>query len=528
MTLLDDQVDPRPARSAAADPSNRLRSLDTALTQHETQEAVRERTPGIPERRRGTASLSRRGWLVRRTLPVADVMGLALAFGVTMLLFPAGAEDHLGPAGEFLLFLGTLPAWVVVAKLHGLYDHDEERAEPTTVDDVVGIFQVVTLGTWLVFLATWLSAVVNPPPAKLMTFWAAAIVLMTAGRAAARAFTRRRRAYLQNAVIVGAGDVGQLIAHKLLQHPEYGINLVGFLDATPKPRREDLRHLALLGPPDRAAAIVRSFDIQRVIIAFSNDSHQDTVDLVRVLNDLDVQVDIVPRLFDVIGPGVLIHSVEGVPLVGVRPLRLSRSSRVLKRTADLVLSGVGLVLLAPLFLVIACWIKLDSPGPVFFRQIRAGYAGKSFSIRKFRTMVADADARKHEVSPLNMHAQHGRDAYMFKVPNDPRVTSVGRFLRRYSLDELPQLLNVFTGEMSLVGPRPLVLDEDKHVPDWARRRLDIRPGITGLWQVLGRSEIPFEEMTKLDYLYVTNWTLWRDAQLLFRTIPAVFRPRRAY
>jgi lipopolysaccharide/colanic/teichoic acid biosynthesis glycosyltransferase len=117
---------------------------------------------------------------------------------------------------------------------------------------------------------------------------------------------------------------------------------------------------------------------------------------------------------------------------------------------------------------------------------------------------------------------------MFKIPDDPRVTSVGRFLRRYSLDELPQLVNVFTGEMSLVGLRPLVLDEDKHVPEWARKRLDRRPGITGLWQVLGRSEIPFEEMTKLDYIYVTNWSLWRDLQLLFRTIPALFRPRRAY
>jgi len=517
MTLVDDPVDPSPDRSAA---SSRLTSVDAAHVRHESRE--------VPERQRRTASVSRRGWIVRRTLLAADVTGLALAFVVALLLFPAPAEDQIHPAGEFLLFLGTLPAWLAVAKLHGLYDHDAGRAEPTTVDDVVGIFQVVTLGTWLVFLATWLTSVVNPPPSKLMAFWAAAIVLMAAARAVARVFTRRRRAYSQNAVIVGAGHVGQLIARKLLQHPEYGIHLVGFLDAAPKQRRQDLRHLAVLGPPESAAAIVRSFDVERVIIAFSKNSHEDSLDLVRSLNDLDVQVDIVPRFFDVIGPGVLIHSVEGVPLVGVRPLRLSRSSRLVKRLTDVVLSGAALLVFAPVFLAIGCWIKLDSPGPVFFRQIRAGYAGRTFSIFKFRTMVVDADARKQELSPLNMHAQDGGAGCMFKIADDPRVTSVGRFLRRYSLDELPQLANVFRGEMSLVGPRPLVLDEDKHVPEWARKRLDLRPGITGLWQVLGRSEIPFEEMTKLDYLYVTNWTLWRDLQLLFRTIPAVFRPRGAY
>jgi exopolysaccharide biosynthesis polyprenyl glycosylphosphotransferase len=514
MTLVDD-LDPGPGRSAA---SNRLTSADAASARHESR----------AEQQRRTASVSRRRWIVRRALLAADVTGLALAFVVAVLLFPAAGADRIHPAGEFLLFLVTLPAWLAVAKLHGLYDHDAERAEPTTVDDVVGIFQVVTLGTWLVFLATWLTSLVNPPPSKLMAFWAAAIVLIAAARAAARVFTRRRRAYSQNAVIVGAGHVGQLVAHKLLQHPEYGINLVGFLDAAPTQRREGLRHLAVLGPPQSAEAIVRSFDVERVIIAFSKNSHEDTLHLVRSLNALDVQVDIVPRFFDVIGPGVLIHSVEGVPLVGVRPLRLSRSSRRVKRLTDVILSGAGLLLFAPVFLAIACWIKLDSPGPVFFRQIRAGYAGRTFSICKFRTMVADADARKQELSSLNMHAHHGGAGCMFKIPGDPRVTSVGRFLRRYSLDELPQLANVFRGDMSLVGPRPLVLDEDKHVPEWARKRLDLRPGITGLWQVLGRSDIPFEEMTKLDYLYVTNWTLWRDLQLLFRTIPAVFRPRGAY
>jgi lipopolysaccharide/colanic/teichoic acid biosynthesis glycosyltransferase len=195
----------------------------------------------------------------------------------------------------------------------------------------------------------------------------------------------------------------------------------------------------------------------------------------------------------------------------------------LKRTVDLALSAAALVGLAPAFALIALLIKLDSPGAVFFRQVRMGTGNRTFRIFKFRTMVADADERKAEVAHLNMHAGNGGDPRMFKIPDDPRITPVGRFLRRSSLDELPQLINVLKGEMSLVGPRPLILDEDRYVIDWARKRLDLKPGITGLWQSLGRSEIPFEEMVKLDYLYVTNWSLWNDCCLLLRTVPRVLQ-----
>jgi exopolysaccharide biosynthesis polyprenyl glycosylphosphotransferase len=329
-------------------------------------------------------------------------------------------------------------------------------------------------------------------------------------------------------VIVGAGDVGQLVARKLLHHREYGINLVGFIDVEPKERRGDLEHLTLLGAPERLPAIVRAFDVERVVIAFSNESHEDLLALIRSMKDLDVQVDIVPRLFEIVGPGVGIHTVEGLPLIGLPPLRLSRSSRLLKRAVDIVLSAIGLLALAPILGLIALRIKTSSPGPVFFRQTRVGIGDKTFQIYKFRTMGADADQRKHEVAHLNMHAQAGGDGRMFKVPDDPRTTQFGRFLRRYSLDELPQLLNVLKGEMSLVGPRPLIRDEDVQVAEWARKRLFLKPGMTGLWQVLGRSDIGFEEMTKLDYLYVINWSLGGDLRLILKTIPAIFRSRRAY
>jgi exopolysaccharide biosynthesis polyprenyl glycosylphosphotransferase len=516
--------------SASLNTVERAAVAESALLYDEIAATVDQRTHDILERRRRTAVVRRRGWLVRRMLLLADVVGLGLAFAIAQLIFASapGASDRVGEMLEVMVFLATLPVWIVVAKLHGLYDHDEERTDHSTADDMVGVFHLVTIGAWIVFAVGALTSAVKPEVPKLIFFWGLAIALVTLGRAVARAFCRRRLTYLQNTVIVGAGDVGQLIARKLLQHPEYGINLVGFVDANPRELRNGLAHSALLGPPARLPAIVRMFDIERVIFAFSQEPHERTLDLIRSLKDLDVQVDIVPRFFEIVGPGVGMHTVEGLALVGLPPLRLSRSSRLLKRTVDFVVAGAGLFFLLPLFAVIGFLIKRESPGPVFFRQVRMGAHDKTFRIYKFRTMVADADDRKQELAHLNMHAQNGNDPRMFKIPDDPRLTHVGRFLRRYALDELPQLINVIKGEMSLVGPRPLILDEDQHVTEWARKRLDLKPGATGLWQVLGASDIPFDEMTNLDYLYVTNWSLWGDLRVIFRTVPAVFRARRAY
>jgi lipopolysaccharide/colanic/teichoic acid biosynthesis glycosyltransferase len=194
---------------------------------------------------------------------------------------------------------------------------------------------------------------------------------------------------------------------------------------------------------------------------------------------------------------------------------------------DVTLSSLGLILLAPALALIALLIKLESPGPVLFRQLRMGFADKPFTMFKFRTMVADAEGRKQELAHLNEHALSG-DGRLFKIVDDPRTTRIGRVLRRFSLDEIPQLLNVVRGEMSLVGPRPLVLDEDRHVIEWARKRLALKPGITGLWQMLGRNEIPFAEMVGLDYTYVTTWSLFNDLKILLRTLPEIFRVRNGY
>jgi exopolysaccharide biosynthesis polyprenyl glycosylphosphotransferase len=501
----------------------RIEAPEDVVALAELRPVVGGRTIEILERRRRTGAVRRRGWLVRRLLLAADVVGLVAAFLLAELAvnYPSDA-GALESRVEILVFLLTIPGWIVIAKLYGLYDRDEERTDNSTTDDFGALFHMITVSAWLFWAFSRTTKVTDPTPTELMLFWLAAIVFVGLGRVVARAIARRSVLYLQNTVIVGAGDVGQLIAKKLLQHPEYGINLVGFVDAEAMNRRADLQHLPLLGEPERLPSIIRVFDVERVIVAFSGESYATTLDRIRELKDHEVQVDIVPRFFEVVGPGVGIHTIAGLPLVGLPPSRLPRSSRLLKRAMDLSLACVAAIVLAPLFVMLALAIKLDSRGPVFFRQVRMG-SNETFRIWKFRTMRADADARKHELAHLNRHAGDDDAPRMFKIPDDPRITRIGRLLRRCSLDELPQLLNVIRGEMSLVGPRPLVLDEDQFVASWRRRRLDLKPGMTGLWQVLGRDEIPFEEMVRLDYLYVMGWSAWHDMRLLLRTIPAVAR-----
>jgi lipopolysaccharide/colanic/teichoic acid biosynthesis glycosyltransferase len=204
-------------------------------------------------------------------------------------------------------------------------------------------------------------------------------------------------------------------------------------------------------------------------------------------------------------------------------VRTPRFYAVTKRALDLGLSLLALPIVLPVGLLCVLAIRLESPGPVLFAQQRTGQHGVRFPMFKFRTMVQNAEELKASLQHLNILPPPD-----FKIPNDPRITRAGGWLRRFSMDELPQLVNVVKGDMSLVGPRPLILEEDQHVLDWRRNRLNLKPGITGLWQVLGRDDIPFEEMVRLDYVYVTTWSLLNDLKLILRTLPAVFRTRTSY
>ena len=420
-----------------------------------------------------------------------------------------------------MLFAATLPCWLVVANLYGLYSRDAQRADHSTADDAPAVLNMTTLGAWLLYVLARITGAADLEVPKLIAFWAAAIVAILVSRALARLITRRSIAFVQNSIIVGAGSVGQLVGRKLLQHPEYGINPVGFVDDHPEERTHQDR-LSVLGDTAQLPELVRQFDVERVIVAFNSGPYDSTLSAVRDLADQGVQVDIVPRLYEVVGAETTVHAVEGLPLLSVPPPGLSWSKRGLKRALDLVVASAALLVLGPLFGLVALLIRFDSHGPAFFRQPRIGENGRTFRIWKFRTMTADADERKADYAHLNIHDGPNGDPRMFKIHDDPRVTRVGRFLRRCSIDELPQLFNVIRGDMSIVGPRPLIPDEHQYVTDWAERRLALRPGMTGLWQVLGRNGIGFDEMVRLDYVYVNTWSLWNDLRLMARTVPAVF------
>ncbi len=495
----------------------------TDLTGLEFPEALDERTREILLRRRAAPSARRRGWLVHRAFAAADVVGLLVAFVAALALFPAEVDlDRVTNVTAVIFFVISLPAWILLFKLHGLYDQDGTRMDHSTVDDIAGVFVVITVGTWVTFLVINVTNHGLPSIPRLTSFWMLALLSVPVCRVIARVLARRSLAYVQNTVVVGTGPVGRLFARKILAHPEYGLNLMGFIDPCPKQADE----ITVLGAPSELRELISALDIERVIVAFTDDSPEQTIALVRELRDFEVQIDIVPRLYEVVGTNSWVHMVEGMPLVGLPALRLSPSSGFLKRLLDISLSALGLLVLSPLLAVVAVAVKLDSPGPVIFRQVRRGTRESTFEILKFRTMSADAESTKSEVGHLNMHGE--ADPRMFKIPGDPRVTRVGRFLRRWSIDELPQLVNVLKGEMSLVGPRPLILEEDQYVVDWARKRISLKPGVTGLWQVLGRSDIPFEEMTKLDFLYVTSWSLKEDLRLILLTLPSLFRKRQAF
>jgi exopolysaccharide biosynthesis polyprenyl glycosylphosphotransferase len=462
----------------------------------------------------------RPGWMIVLVLAVTDAGGLTLCLLLATTLATITTSER---SALMLTFAALLPLWLLAFKVAGLYAGDSVRINHSTLNETTAVARVIALCAAFFLTVQWATHAAPVHVGILFSFWLLAVVIVPTLRAAARIPLRRDPTLRHRTVIVGAGTVGQLLGKKLLQHPEYGIELLGFVDSLPRERRDDLEDLTVLGGPAELPGLVTSLGIDRVIFAFSKDSHEGLADVIRLLKSYDVQVDIVPRLFDVLPFGVGGNTIEGIPLISLPRLRLSRFSLFAKRSFDLIVTSLVLIVIAPILVLIALLIKLDSSGPVFFRQVRMGANDTKFVIFKFRTMTSDADELKHQLVHLNRHAKPGGDPRMFKLAVDPRVTRVGALLREHSLDELPQLLNVLLGDMSLIGPRPLILDEDQHVLAWGRKRLALKPGMTGLWQVSGRSAIPFEEMVKLDYLYVTNWSLAEDCRIFLHTLPVVFR-----
>jgi exopolysaccharide biosynthesis polyprenyl glycosylphosphotransferase len=458
-----------------------------------------------------------------RAFMAADLLALALAY-----VCAAPLADALGARASAPLLLAFLPvAYVGLAALHGLYDRDEQRPDHGTTEDLPAIVQSLTVVVWAFLVGAW---ALEGGPARLGFFvivWGMALTLVPTSRTVLRGIARRRAWFPQNAIIVGAGDVGQLVARKILQRPSHGVNLVGFVDAEPRLPADGLEHVPRLGPPERLPELIEPLDVDRVIVAFSRATHDETVALIRSVKDYDVQVEIVPRLFEGLGTRVGVHALKGLSLVSLPPLRRSAAALTAKRTMDIFLSSAALVVLSPLLAYLALRIKRNSKGPALYRQERVGQGGEPFRVYKFRTMHLEycrgqdyggegaeaAFARLMENAAAKIEFE---DSY--KLSADPRITRFGRMLRRTSLDELPQLLNVLRGDLSLVGPRPITVEELPRYGGGARTLLQVRPGLTGWWQINGRSQVSYPERVRLDLSYVAGWSLRGDVMILAKTV----------
>jgi len=455
---------------------------------------------------RGPAASMRRDAVFRRLLVLADVIAIVVAFVLTVELSKRSLQ--LTWAG-----IAAVPILVVCAKLTGLYDRDETLLRKTTLDEAPKLFQLATMCALVAWLAGGLIVKGVLDRHEAMFLWLALAALLILARAGARALALRISP-IERCLFIGDEVSAETIRAKLTGHGGVNAKVVAHLDldkvepwstdSFSEPRLAEIRDLA------------QTLDVHRAIIAPRSVDAGEMLNLVRTLKAVGVRVSVLPRLLEVVGSSVEFDDLHGVTVMGVRRFDLTRSSAAFKRAFDLLGASLGLLAISPLLLVIAIAIKLDSRGPVFFRQLRVGRHGQRFHMLKFRTMVPGADAMKDSLRHRN-EAKEG----LFKIALDPRVTRMGRLLRKSALDELPQLLNVFKGEMSLVGPRPLVVEEDQRVEGWHRRRLELMPGMTGPWQILGPSRVPLKEMVAIDYLYVANWSLWTDVKILLRTVPHV-------
>ena len=460
---------------------------------------------GHPSTSSRTERIRRRDARFRRLLAVADAaaIAIALSFGALVL-----GDDRLNWATLIAPVL-----LVIVAKAMGLYDRDEHLMHKTTFEEVPAIFAMTAVVSMLVYLSGDLLIDGQLGRHQILGTWVLLLAMMVVLRSLAR-MAGRLSTPPERVLLVGNTTRESSLRRTLELSDAAHAKLVGVLPINRYSADQDP------GAPPVPDELLERLDIDRVIIAPGSHGADDLMFVIRELRDAGVKISVLPDVSRLASTSVELDYVGGVALLGMRRFAIPRSSLLIKRTFDIVVSASLLTILSPLMVAVALAIRLDSPGPVLFRQRRIGRYGVSFSMLKFRSMVAGSELRREEVRHLDRGAEG-----LFKIPDDPRITRVGRWIRRTSVDELPQLINVLWGDMSLVGPRPLIAEEDERIVGLYRRRLDVRPGITGHWQVLGSARVPLEEMVKLDYLYASNWSLWGDLVLLARTMPVVARRR---
>jgi exopolysaccharide biosynthesis polyprenyl glycosylphosphotransferase len=447
-------------------------------------------------------------------LVAGDLIALLAGMGSWVVLDAPRTGQHV------LWAMISLPLWIGLFRAYGVYAAGSRRVGYATVDDIPAIAHAFLLGTVAMSLLLELSPAGMLSASEIALFVAVASGLSLTFRVLVRKLALRLFG-AERVLLVGSGQMTPILVRQMLRQPRYGLEPVAALtrpenDQWPLP----LANASALADVDPGAYIMEN-SIDRVIVSAEGIDDESLLELINVCRQLGVKISALPSLASMMGPAATVDNLEGITLIGINTPSLARTNRIVKRAMDIAGALALMLITTPLWIAAAVAIKLESRGPVMFRQSRIGRGGRPFRLVKFRTMVADAETRRTEL------LAQSRQSEWLDLEQDPRITRVGRLLRTTSIDELPQLWNVLCGDMSLVGPRPLVADEDKHVNGWARGRLDLTPGITGMWQVMGRTHIPFEQMIMLDYLYVANWSAWTDIKLMLQTVPAVLTRRGA-
>jgi exopolysaccharide biosynthesis polyprenyl glycosylphosphotransferase len=428
------------------------------------------------------------------------------------------------PFSAYIPFAGVLTALLLISyKLEGVYDH---RRGASWFDEFYLVVSGTTTGIIIMVVVTFFYRPLFYSRLLFIYTGALVIALLSLSRLLKSIVLRKLRQRgigVVRTLIVGAGEVGRTIMRNIVAQPGLGYQVVGFVDDNPEKGHKDIGRFKGLGNIDNLLRIVQEESIDEVIITLPWMYHRKIISIMAQCERKGVRARLVPDLFEMSLSRMDVDDLGGVPMIGIKKISITGWKLATKRAIDFTIALVGLIVSLPLVLLIALAVKLDSPGPVLFRQIRVGKGGRHFILYKFRSMSEGAEEEQQKLTDLNE-----AEGPIFKIRHDPRCTGVGRFLRRTSLDELPQLYNVLRGEMSLVGPRPPLPTEVENYEEWHKRRLDVSPGMTGLWQVRGRSELTFDEMVLLDIYYIENWSAALDTEIFLRTIPRVIFGEGAY
>lgn len=415
------------------------------------------------------------------------------------------------------------PIWLVIFRLFGLYDFKHLFSG---MREYARVFNACTLGMMLIILLVFFGEE-TVARGWVAVSWLSVSLAVLAGRFAFRRMVQSLRAkgrFVTAVLIVGANEDGQAIAEQLHQNRKAGVWIAGFIDDKLEPGTELIPGVPVLGSLDTIEMMARYHGVQEIIIASTALPREKLIFLFQLFGAAnDVTIRLSSGIYELLTTGVEVQEVGNVPLLSVNKVRLTGADEFLKAILDIAVSLTILLFLWPLMLIIAIAVKLDSRGPVFYRRHVVGVGGKPFDAFKFRTMYTDAEERLARDPELRHQFEQNH-----KLKDDPRVTRFGRFLRRTSLDELPQLFNVFFRQMSLVGPRMITQEELARYGKWDLNLATVKPGITGLWQVSGRSDVSYEDRVTLDMHYIRNYSIWLDLHLLWQTVPAVLKGRGAY